>query len=73
MRMNEFTVPEVGARRLPISVDGVICWRVGPVVLDRCRECVFLVRLVGAGAGDPGAATVVCADRDPELEVDFAW
>ena len=70
---NLTTVPEVGARRLPISVDHLVCWRIGPVVLDRCRECFYLVRLEGAGAGDPGPATVVCADRDPALNVDFAW
>jgi len=60
---------EVGARRLPVSVDRVVCWRIGPVELDRCRECVYLMRL----EGDPGAASVVCADRDPGREVDFAW
>jgi len=67
------SVLEVGERRLPVSVDGVTCWRIGPVVLDRCRECVYLMRLEGAHAGELGAASVICADRDPELEVNFAW
>jgi hypothetical protein len=64
---------EVGARRLPVSVDRVACWRIGPVELDRCRECVYLMRLEGAHPGDPRAASVVCLDCDPALEVDFAW
>jgi hypothetical protein len=64
---------EVDTRRLPVSVDRVTCWRIGPVELDRCRECVYLIRLEGGHAGDAGAASVVCADRDPALEVDFAW
>ncbi len=64
---------EVGTRRLPVSVDRVACWRIGPVELDRCRECVYLMRLDGAHAGDREAASVVCADRDPALEADFTW
>ena len=64
---------EIGIRRLPVSVDLVACWRIGPVDVDRCRECVYLMGLEGAHAGEPGAASVVCADRDPGLEVDLAW
>lgn len=67
------SVPEVGTRRQPVSGDRVTCWRLGPVVLDRCRECVYLLRLEDATAGDSAAAYVVCADHDPEPEVDFAW
>lgn len=62
---------EIGTTRHPVSIDRVSCWRLGPVVLDRCRECVYLVRLEGATARHAAAAYVVCADQEPE--VDFAW
>lgn len=65
-------VRELGTRRQPVSVDRVTCWRLGPVVLDRCRECVYLLRLEGV-SGDSAAAYVVCADDDPQPEVEFAW
>jgi hypothetical protein len=64
-------VREVGTRRQPVSVDRVTCWRLGPVVLDRCRECVYLVRLEGATARHSAADYVICAEGEPE--VDFAW
>lgn len=64
---------EVGARRQPISMGRVTCWRLGPVELDRCRECVNLLRLEGATAHEPAAAYVVCAGPHPEPEIDFAW
>jgi hypothetical protein len=67
------SVREVGTRRQPVLVDGITCWRLGQVVLDRCRECVYLVRLEGATARDSATAYVICADHDPEPEVDFAW
>ncbi len=67
----------VDTRRLPVSVDGsvgrVACWRLGPVVLDRCRECVYLLRLEGTSARDSAAAYVVCSGHHPEPELDFAW
>lgn len=58
------SVRELGTRRQPISVDRVTCWRLGPVVLDRWLEGV---------SGDSAAAHVVCADDDPQPEVEFAW
>ncbi len=67
------SINEVGTRRQPVSVDRVTCWRLGPVVLDRCRECVYLLRLEGATAHDSAATYVVCADDDPAPEVEFAW
>jgi hypothetical protein len=64
---------EVGTRRQPVSVDRVTCWRLGTVVLERCRECVYLVRLENATAHDSAAAYVVCRGHDAEPELDFAW
>ncbi len=64
-------IRKAGTWRHPVSVDHVSCWRLGPVVLDRCRECVYLVRLEGATAGHQAGAYVICADV--EAEVDFAW
>jgi hypothetical protein len=67
------SVQMVGARRQPVSVDHVTCWRLGTVVLDRCRECVYLLRLEGATAQDSAEAYVVCAGQDAEPELEFAW
>lgn len=64
---------EVGTRRQPVWGDRVICRRLGPVALDRCRECVYLLRLEDATARDSATAYVVCSDHDPEPEADFAW
>jgi hypothetical protein len=64
---------EAGIRRQPVSADRVTCSRLGPVGLDRCRECDYLLRLERAGASDSATAYVVCRDRDLESEVDFAW
>ncbi len=66
-------LPEVGARRLPVSIDRVMCWRLGPIELDRCRECVNLLRLEGVTADERGASHVVCAGPHPEPDLDFAW
>lgn len=71
--MNSTSVHEIGTRRQPVSVDRVTCWRLGPVVLDRCRECVYLLSLEGATGRHSAPAHVVCFDHDPEPEVDFPW
>lgn len=71
--MKSTSVRGIGTRRQLVSGDRVTCWRLGPVALDRCRECVYLLRLEGASARDSAAAYVVCADHDREHEVDFAW
>ena len=59
------------ARRARVIGDRVACWRIGPVDLDRCRECLYLLRLEVAGT--PLSGNVVCADSSPEAEADFAW
>lgn len=63
---------QIGTRRRPVSVDRAT-WRLGPVVLDRVGECVYLLRPEGATARHSAAAHVVCVDHDPEPEVNFAW
>jgi hypothetical protein len=64
---------QVGTRRLAVSGDRVTCWRLGQVVLDRCRECAYLMRLESAKAHGLPAAFVVCAGDRPGPEQDFAW
>jgi hypothetical protein len=60
------SLPEARARRQAVVADRVGCWRVGPGSVDRCRECVYLLRLEPATG--PGSAThVVCSD-DTQLE-----
>ena len=72
--MTRSTSPQmVDTRRLPVSVDRVTCWRLGSVALDRCRECVYLLRLESATTQDSIAAYVVCAGDHPPPELDFAW
>lgn len=60
-----------GERRTRVIGDRLACWRIGPVDLDRCRECLYLLRLEVAGT--PPSGDVVCADADPEAEIAFAW
>ncbi|MEA2652677.1 MAG: hypothetical protein QOI85_2398 [Chloroflexota bacterium] len=57
---------EFRTRRQPVAADHVACWRAGPGPLDRCRECVYLLRL--EPANEPAsAAHVVCSDdTEPE-------
>ncbi len=63
----------MGTSRQPIWLDVVTCRRLGRVPLDRCRECVYLVRLEGATLRNDGVGDVICAGDDPQLEFDFAW
>ena len=60
-----------GERRSRVIGDRVACWRIGSVDLDRCRECVYLLRL--EVAGEPPSGHVVCATATAESEFDFAW
>jgi hypothetical protein len=58
-------------RRCRVIGDRVACWRIGSVDLDRCRECVHLLRLEVAST--PASGDVVCGDSGPEAEIAFAW
>lgn len=58
-------------RRCSVIGDRVACWRIGSVDLDRCRECVYLLRLEVAGT--PASGDVVCAGSSPDAETAFAW
>lgn len=73
--MTLFTVGVSDPRQRRIRVEGnrVACWRLGPVELDRCRECLYLVTLDNAAAPDAPMGYVVCVDSDLDAEVDFAW
>lgn len=64
---------ESGSRRHPVRFDRVDCWRLGPGELERCRECVYLLRLEGATARGPAVSHVVCVDDDRDLEAPFSW
>lgn len=60
-------------RRTRVEGDRVACWRIGSVDLDRCRECVYLLRLVRFGARGSSATDVVCADVGYDAGADLAW
>lgn len=47
--------------RIPVVRDRVACPRIGPVDLDGCRECPYLLRLEGADSYGSGAASIVCS------------
>ena len=67
------TTTETQQRRTRVDGNRVACWRIGSVDLDRCRECLYLIRLEDSGAAEPAPAHVVCADAALDAEVDFAW
>lgn len=71
MTLSGARVNEVAERRIRVEGNRVACWRLGPVELDRCRECLYLLRLEIAGT--PPSGHVVCADSYLEAEFDFAW
>lgn len=58
-------------RRCRVLGDRVECWRIGSVDLDRCRECVYLLRLEVAGT--PASGSAVCANSNEDAEIEFAW
>jgi hypothetical protein len=58
-------------RRCRLVGNRVDCWRIGPVEVDRCRECVYLLRVEVAGT--PASGEVVCAGPSPEAETVFTW
>lgn len=62
---------EIRERRVQVDANRVACWRIGSVDLDRCRECLYLLRLEVAGELPSGH--VVCANSYLEAEVEFAW
>lgn len=64
---------EIRERRVQVDASRVACWRLGSVNLDRCRECLYLLRQ--EVAGEPPSGYVVCADSyaEAEAEVEFAW
>jgi hypothetical protein len=66
-------ISESEERRVRVVGDRVACSRIGSVDLDRCRECVYLLRLEEASVHRVADPYVVCANRDWETEFDFAW
>lgn len=62
---------ETGTRRVQVDANRVACWRIGSVDLDRCRECLYLLKL--DVAGEPPSGHVVCADSSLDAEVEFTW
>ena len=52
----------------------VACPRVGVVDLDRCRECVYLMRFGVTNPDRPGAAYVACTAVDAQSDLsDMGW
>jgi hypothetical protein len=70
MTLSGTTVNQARERHIPVEGNRVACQRAGTVDLDRCRECVYLLRLELVGT--PASARVVCADSYVEAEL-HAW
>lgn len=70
MALSGARVNEAGERRIPLEGNRVACQLMGTVELDRCRECVYLLRLELAGT--PATGHVVCAGSHVEAEL-HAW
>ena len=58
-------------RRVPVVDGRASCWRIGSVDLDRCLECVYLLRM--EDGPEPTSLHVVCTDADLQAEADLAW
>ena len=54
-----------GERQLRVVGDRVACRRIGPTEVERCAECVYLLRL--------GRKYIVCVDGEIPDEPGFAW
>ena len=54
-----------GERRARVIGDRVACRRIGPAEVQRCAECVYLVRL--------GKKFIVCLEEGIPDQPDFAW
>ena len=52
-------------RRQRVVGDQVACRRIGPTDLQRCAECIYLLRL--------GRRYVVCVEGEIPQEPDFSW
>ena len=70
MTPSEATRNHAQERHIPVEGDRVACQRMGSVMLDRCRECVYLLRIEFAGTRS--AEGVVCAGSHVDAELD-AW
>lgn len=53
-----------------VVADRVTCDRLGNVAVDRCVECLYLLRLERSAGR---LTNVVCAAEDWEPEFDFSW
>lgn len=58
-------------RRIPLVGNRVACPRIGWVEIDRCRECVYLVRVEIEGRATP--QTVVCSEESLTGEPGSVW
>lgn len=56
--------------RTPIEHDRVLCQRIGWVSVDRCRDCLYLRRLV---LDTDMSGYVVCSTSADIDDADFAW
>ena len=54
-----------GERQLRVVGDRVVCRRIGPTDLERCAECLYLLRL--------GRRFVICVNGEIPEEPDFVW
>jgi hypothetical protein len=55
-------------------IDGrVDCPRVGTVVLDRCRECAYLLRMEDEILAGASETHVVCSAATADFGLESAW
>ena len=59
--------------RIRVIEDRVDCPRVGTVVLDRCRECAYLLRLEDAARAETSGSHVVCSAAPADFDFESAW
>ena len=64
------SVGEGGERRVPVVDGRASCWRIGSVDLERCLECVYLLRM--EDGTEPMSLHVVCTDASLQADDDFA-
>jgi hypothetical protein len=65
------TEAAASGERIPVVGDRVTCPRIGPVNVDRCPECIYLIRLEVRAPATP--RYVVCSVAYLEAETEFGW
>ena len=59
--------------RIRVIDERVDCPRLGTVVLDRCRECAYLLRMEDAILAGMSETHVVCSAASADFGLESAW